>query len=458
MTTKELPMGLITPATSLQQAVIDRSFYQAAHTAVHLYLAGGQVKQADSVTSYSLKGRLYLSQSGWLLMSVPNALGRGAFDALQEQGVELPTRDTDDPDAVFNAHVSVMNPDEVAKLGGPAKITERGHMMRYTLGPVKEITPGNWNGVSRVWAIEVNSPELKNLRKSYGLTPLPGPTGDWAFHITFAIRRRRVLQPGSVSKAAFDKQANGDMLAFKAWKATGLSDEEADRKAGESLELPKTKTITPVVRNKRIKEEEFEVCPHCNEEIGEKAYYVDEDGYEYHRGCVDKGPIGQLKWAMTATEIDAAAAACEEPKSKEQAQAGNYRHGHCTLHGMPITIETGRGMTRKGTDKDGKDWEITMAHHYGYIKRTESEADGDHIDVFIGPDVDSDTVFVVDQNVDGKFDEHKCMLGFKTEAAAKAGYLACYAKDWKGLAGVKEMTLDEFKEWCKSGDTSKPCC
>jgi len=35
-----------------------------------------------------------------------------------------------------------------------------------------------------------------------------------------------------------DKQANGDMLAFKAWKATGLSDEEADRKAGESLETP----------------------------------------------------------------------------------------------------------------------------------------------------------------------------------------------------------------------------
>ncbi len=38
-----------------------------------------------------------------------------------------------------------------------------------------------------------------------------------------------------------EKKASGDMLAFQAWKATGLSDAEADREAGESLALP-TKT------------------------------------------------------------------------------------------------------------------------------------------------------------------------------------------------------------------------
>jgi hypothetical protein len=42
--------------------------------------------------SYSLRGRLYASSSGWLLLSVPNALARGAFDALNEPGVELPPR------------------------------------------------------------------------------------------------------------------------------------------------------------------------------------------------------------------------------------------------------------------------------------------------------------------------------------------------------------------------------
>lgn len=519
-------MRLLSPATPAQQAVLDLPYYRAAHSAVHLSLAAedrGVKLAGESVTSYGLAGRLYLSQSGWLLLSVPNALGRGAFDALDEHGAQLPTRDTDDPAAVFNAHITVMSPADIAQLGGPDKITERGHMFRYTLGPVKEITPTTWNGVSRCWAIECYSPELKALRKSYGLSPLPGSQGDHEFHITFAIRRKKVLQPGEVSKAAgadwdekliklqkrrgercqhcealfeksedgycnscghdFDtgkvpeqglyhegtKAASGDMLAFKAWKATGLSDEEADRKAGESLELPDPK-VTPRIKSKKVIEQDVETCPHCNQEIGEKEIYVDDDGYEHHRGC-DQGPIGRLgegmrKWIREARgldkgaglreDIDAAAAQCEEPKSEEQARAGNYRHGHCTLHGMPITIETGKGMTRKGTDKNGKPWSITMAHHYGYIKRTESEADGDHIDVFIGPDPESEIVFVVDQEIDGKFDEHKCMLGFTSKEAAKAGYLACYDDGWKGCGSITSLTIPQFKAWCKDGNTGKP--
>lgn len=474
-------MRLFSAATPEQQAVLDEPYRSAAYRATLRSLAADDagVKLADSEISYGLAGRLYLSKSGWLLLSVPNALGRGFFDALHEHGVELPTRDTDDPNEVFNAHISVMRADEVAKIGAD-KISERGHTFRYTTGAVKEITPGNWNGVSRVWALTILSPELKNLRKSYGLSPLPGPNGDWDFHVTFAIRRTKVLQPGAVTKAA-----NGDMLAFKAWKATGLSDEEADRKAGESLELPGEKKITPRTRHKRIHEEEYDVCPHCEKEIGEKAIYIDPDRYVYHRPCRDKGPIDRVpestpesraeftrKWQegskawgeMLAREksaglkedIDAAAADCEEPKSEEQARAGNYRHGHCSLHGMPITIETGKGMTRKGTDKDGKAWKITMAHHYGYIKRTESEADGDHIDVFIGPEPESEVVFIVDQVVGGKFDEHKCLLGFKSKEDAKAGYLACYADGWKGCGSITTLTIPQFKAWCADGDTSKP--
>ena len=98
-----------------------------------------------------------------------------------------------------------------------------------------------------------------------------------------------------------------------------------------------------------------------------------------------------------------------------------------------------------------------MAHHYGYIKRTESEADGDHIDVFLGPRPESEIVFVIDQNdAKGKFDEHKCMLGFVCEKDAKEGYLASYSPGWTGLASIKPMTMDRFKTWIKEGDTAKP--
>lgn len=102
-------------------------------------------------------------------------------------------------------------------------------------------------------------------------------------------------------------------------------------------------------------------------------------------------------------------------------------------------------------------WHNKMPHHYGRILRTEG-ADGDHVDVFVGPDAENADlkVFVIDQNdpKTGKFDEHKVMLGFDGWPKARQGYLASYAKDWKGLGSYKAMSLDEFKEWL-AGDTAK---
>ena len=156
--------------------------------------------------------------------------------------------------------------------------------------------------------------------------------------------------------------------------------------------------------------------------------------------------------------VNQAASETETDPSDAQKEAGNYRKGKCRLHGMEITIETPAGATRSGMDKDGKPWSVTMPWHYGYIRKTESEADGDHIDVFLGPDLDSEIVFVVDQNdAEGeKFDEHKCMIGWKSEADAKAAYLAAYSDGWKGFSAIKPMTLPEFGEWIYCGDTSKP--
>jgi len=155
------------------------------------------VKLADDPqTSYSLSGRLYLSDSGWLLLSVPNAMVRGAFEALHEPGTELP------PD--FNAHISVARAEEVEKIGGGPRISERGKNFLYNVGPLRTVKPLGWSGISRVWFFSVTSPELQALRRSYGLPSLPTTTGgkELPFHITVAIRRTNVLQNSDVSKAA----------------------------------------------------------------------------------------------------------------------------------------------------------------------------------------------------------------------------------------------------------------
>ncbi|MFQ2612235.1 LPD38 domain-containing protein [Aeromonas caviae] len=156
-------------------------------------------------------------------------------------------------------------------------------------------------------------------------------------------------------------------------------------------------------------------------------------------------------------QIEAARAEVAPEPTEAQKEAGNYKKGHITLQGLDIALENPKGSTRSGTDQDGRAWQSTMAHDYGYIKRTQG-ADGDHVDVFIGDKPESEMVYVVDQ-VDpktGKFDEHKVMMGFADEQAAREGYLGNYEAGWKGLGAIKAMPVESFKRWVKEGDTTKP--
>lgn len=165
--------------------------------------AVGWLSRSDKTASapYNLCGRLYLAKSGWLLLSVPNAFVRGVFDALTAPGAELPTTglmNVPNVDGdVLNAHISVMTAAEVEQIGAD-KINERGHMFHYALGPVEEIPVHNVEGVSKVWAVQIKSPALAALRKSYGLSPYIN--NNHQFHITVAARRKNVLGNNEVSK------------------------------------------------------------------------------------------------------------------------------------------------------------------------------------------------------------------------------------------------------------------
>ena len=87
-------------------------------------------------------------------------------------------------------------------------------------------------------------------------------------------------------------------------------------------------------------------------------------------------------------------------------------------------------------------------------------ADGDHVDCYVGPSPESKTVYVVDQ-IDAKtgaFDEHKCLIGYETEAAAVSDYVKAFS-DGKGrsrIGAVTQMPMDAFKAWLRVGSTSQP--
>lgn len=145
--------------------------------------------------------------------------------------------------------------------------------------------------------------------------------------------------------------------------------------------------------------------------------------------------------------------------TEAQKKAGNYQKRHISFQGLPISLESIKGQTRSGTDPNGKKWSVRLPYDYGYIKRTEG-ADGDHVDVCIGPDHESDHVFIIDQNDlgTGKFDEHKVMLGYRTKEEATKAYRDGFS-DGRGIermGAVARMSMPEFKRWLKHCDTKKP--
>ena len=161
--------------------------------------------------------------------------------------------------------------------------------------------------------------------------------------------------------------------------------------------------------------------------------------------------------ASFGERLKSAIAETETEPTEAQKKAGNYKKGHLSFGGYDYTVETPKGVTRRGKDEQGKPWSVTMHDTYGYILG-KIGVDGDHIDMFINDAADLDTfdgnVYVVDQvNPEtGEFDEHKVMYGYPSEEAATEAYLANYSKGWKGLGNVTSVPKATFDKWLESSD------
>lgn len=139
--------------------------------------------------------------------------------------------------------------------------------------------------------------------------------------------------------------------------------------------------------------------------------------------------------------------------------AGNYKKARTRVHGLDITIENPRGSYRSGVGSNGKKWRAQLKTHYGYFRGT-AGADGDHVDVHLGPHLKSPHVFVIDQHNlgGGGFDEIKVMLGFGSQKQAREAYCRSFS-DGRGAARIghlESMTVERFKEWLRGGGGRNP--
>lgn len=163
--------------------------------------------------------------------------------------------------------------------------------------------------------------------------------------------------------------------------------------------------------------------------------------------------------AQKAIDSSLATAAKEVNRAPTEGQkeAGNYKKGHVKVDGLDITLENVRGSKRSGVDENGEPWSVKMPDHYGYLKKTEG-ADGDHVDVYIGKG--GEKHFIVDQMdaTTGKFDEHKVMMNYPSEAAAREAYGKAFSdgKAEQRLGSMREVSSEELKHWLKNGDQTEP--
>lgn len=109
------------------------------------------------------------------------------------------------------------------------------------------------------------------------------------------------------------------------------------------------------------------------------------------------------------------------------------------FQGIPISVEIDVGDYIVGNG-----WAKKYYAAYGEIPNSATLADGEGVDVYLGPDQESDFVFVVHQNKrNGTYDEDKVFLAFSSERDA----LKCYfdhGPEW-GFGSLDTMTVAEFK-------------
>jgi len=146
----------------------------------------------------------------------------------------------------------------------------------------------------------------------------------------------------------------------------------------------------------------------------------------------------------------------ETEPSEKQKETGNYSKGKIIFKQIPIMIENPKGSMRSGIGQNGVKWLSKLCCHYGYISGTVGN-DFDPIDVFIGDDLSSSKVFVINQGFNNLFDEHKLMLGFADINSAREAFLKCYEKGWeKNIMSIGITNTKKLREWMKTGVKTEP--
>lgn len=191
---------------------------------------------------------------------------------------------------------------------------------------------------------------------------------------------------------------------------------------------------------------------------------VQQEERQQRKEMEPKEPKPQIRSVVDKLAHEASSSPLNDLKepSDKQIKAENYKKGHITIGKLDIAIKNPEGSQRSGVDESGRKWSRRMKVHYGYFEGTVA-ADSDRrkggkkqgVAVMVRPGIEpsySGPAFVIDQDkTDGRFDEHKVMLGWETEAEARKAYLSNYPRGWGTQIGaITRMTQEDLAAWLAS--------
>ena len=128
-------------------------------------------------------------------------------------------------------------------------------------------------------------------------------------------------------------------------------------------------------------------------------------------------------------------------KTMKSVTADKLPNMHSTdYRGIPLVVQWPKGSVRVGENSDGTPFKIEMKADYGYIPATVDIDRDDHLDVYIGPNKESEYAYVLEQMQDGKFDEYKIMLGYDSLEEAEQSYLEHLPEEM--LGEITEVPFD----------------
>lgn len=117
-----------------------------------------------------------------------------------------------------------------------------------------------------------------------------------------------------------------------------------------------------------------------------------------------------------------------------------------TFAGLPIAVENPAGSERVWPGDGGVERKTVMRNDYGFVEGTEG-TDGDEIDVYVGPSPTARFAYVVRQLQRPGYDKHdedKVFVGFDSEEAARACFLAHRDDGDLAYGGMTSIPIGEF--------------